>query len=105
MKSFCNNIKYDLADEKELHKKVISLREQKKSFKEISDATGIPIVRLGYFISTDINKIWTLDDWIKDYYPKDSSIYPKVDFLIDNDKKFLLKFSNKGIKGTFIEKL
>jgi hypothetical protein len=104
MKDYCKNIIFDLTDEKEKHLKIIKMRAEKKSYKEISDATGVPIKRLGFFLSTSPNKQWTLDDWIKDYYIKDSMIYSKVDFVIDPDPKFVNRFQIRA-DGNLVERI
>lgn len=104
MRTFCINIKYDL-NETETHLKIIELRKQKKSFKEISETTGVLLEQISFYLTTDPNKQWTLDDWIKGYFIKDSSIYQKVDFVIDPDPKFVNRFKSKKIDGHILEKL
>lgn len=104
MRLFCLKIRFDL-QEKDTHKKIIDLRKQKKSFKEISDETNVCIEQIGFYLTSDPNKIWTLDDWIKGYLVKDSSIYQKADFIIDPDPKFVNRFQLKGLDGNVLEKL
>ena len=104
MKSYCKTIKYDLQD-KTVHKQIIDLRSQKKSFKEISEATKVPVEQISFYLTSDINKEWTLDDWIKDYLVKDSSVYQKADFVVDPDPKFVSRFQLKGLDGNVLEKL
>lgn len=105
MRTYCLNIKFDNPAERELHKTIIELRKEKKTYKEISEKTNTPLWKLGFYLSTNINKIWTLDDWIKDYYKKDSSVYQKADFVIDPDQRFVDKFQIAGLNGNCIEKI
>jgi len=43
-----------------------------------------------------------LYDYVWNYEFKDSSIYSKVDFIIDSDAKLVERFRNKGIPGNVI---
>ena len=104
MKLFCQKIKFDLQD-KIVHQEIIKLRSQKKSFKEISEATKVPIEQISFYLTAKLDKVWTLDDWIKDYLVKDSSVYQKADFVIDPDPKFVNRFQLKGMDGNVLEKL
>lgn len=104
MRIFCLGFKLNL-DLKEKCEKILTLRKQKKPFKEISELTGVPIEQMSFFLTLDPNKVWTLDDWIKGYLEKDSSVYQKADFVIDPDPKFVHRFQSKGIDGNVIEKL
>jgi hypothetical protein len=105
MRRYCLSIKYSNIEDKELHKKVIELRAKKKQYSEISKETSLPIWKIGFYLTTDPEKEWTLDDWIKDYVKKDSAIYSKVDFIIDPDKKIVDRFKSRGIDGNCIEKI
>lgn len=105
MREYCLGIKFDTPEEKETHNKIIQLRKEKKTYKEISEQTNTPIWKLSFYLSLKAEKIWTLDDWIKNYLKKDSSIYQKVDFVIDPVEKFVNRFKLKGIDGNCIEKI
>ena len=105
MRAYCLSVKFVDPNEAELHKNILKLRKEKKPFKEISDVTGVPLWKLSYYLVTRDTKVWTLDDWIKDYYKKDSSIYPKVDFVIDPDQKLVDRFQTAGLDGNCIEKI
>lgn len=104
MRTYCLGIKFNDPKEQELHKTVRKMRAEKKTYKDITDTTGVPLWKIGFFLSTK-EKTWTLDDWIKDYYKKDSSIYPKADFVIDPDQKFVDRFHFGGVDGNCIEKI
>ena len=104
MRLYCLSNKIDIND-KTTFQKVLELRRQKKSFTEISQLTGVPLEQISFFLTTDPNKTWTLDDFIKDYLVKDSSIYAKADFVIDSDPKFVHRFQLKGLDGHCIEKI
>ena len=99
------SIKFNDDKEKDLRKKIKELRLQKKPYKEISEETNTPLWKIGFYLSMKEDKVWTLDDWIKDYYKKDSSVYPKADFVIDPDEKFVNRFQTSGRDGNCIEKL
>lgn len=98
------NVKANINDS-DLFKKVRELRRQKKSFPEISTALNIPVEQIGFYLTADPNKTWTLDDFIKDYFVKDSSMYPKADFVIDPNSRFVERFQLKGLDGNCIEKI
>jgi len=105
MRFFCINVKFNLKEEKELHQKIINLRKEKKSYKEITDETQVPMWKLSFFLTTSPDKVWTLDDWIMDYHKKDSVMYAKADVVIDPDPRFVERFQFKGIEGNCIEKI
>ena len=105
MRAHCLGIKFNDPKEKELHKTIIKMRAEKKPYKEITEVTGAPLWKISFYLTTKEDKIWTLDDWIKDYYKKDSSIYPKADFVIDPDIKFVDRFHFAGVDGNCIEKI
>jgi transposase-like protein len=92
-------------EEKILHKKCIELREQGKEYKAIADELKTSVKMVGYFIQTPIDKVWTLSDWIIDYFIKDPSIYQKVDCVVDQDEKFVKKFIGAGKQGNVIKEL
>lgn len=93
-------------DERKLHKECFRLRNiECLSYDEISEKTGVKPRRIGFFAAVNPHKQWTLDDWIVDYYKKDSSVYSKVDFIIDPNSKIVERFSRIGIPGNVIEKL
>jgi len=106
MISYCNKIIIDeITEEKELHKKVIEMRKERKTYTEISDELGIKPERIGYFLSVDVNKVWKLTDWIKDFYVKDSAFYDKVDILIDPDENIVNRFLKRGKYARLADKI
>lgn len=92
-------------DELEIHKKAYNMRTDGSSYQEIAEETKIPLKQLGWYIRTNPDKQWTIDDWIADYYKKDSSVYSKVDAIIDNDEKIVERFKKKGILGNTIRQI
>lgn len=93
-------------DERKLHEECFRLRNiECLSYDEISQKTGVKPRRIGFFAAVNPYKNWTLDDWIVDYYKKDSSVYSKVDFIIDPNPKIVERFSRIGIEGNVIEHL
>lgn len=107
MKQYCSKIIIPTPEEeKKLHQKVFILRHKDhKTYKEISDALNIPIGKVSYYTKTDPLKEWILDDWIVSYEIKDSQIYPKVDFLVDNDEKLVQRFKRAGRPANLITKV
>lgn len=105
MRRYCLGIIYNNIEDKELHQKVKNLRQANKTYKEIAEITNISVTKIGFYLSTPISKVWTLDDWIKGYFLKDSSIYQKADYIIDNDRSFVDRFKKRGIEGNYIERL
>jgi hypothetical protein len=105
MRTYCLGVKFNDPKERELHKTILKMRAEKKPYKEITEVTGAPLWKISFYLTTKEGKIWTLDDWIKDYHKKDSSIYPKVDFVIDPDAKFVDRFHFAGVDGNCIEKI
>lgn len=104
MRLYCLSIKFDDPKERELHRLIQKMRQEKKSYKEITEVTETPMWKIGFYLTTK-DKIWTLDDWIKGYFIKDSAIYAKADFIIDPDQKFVDRFHFSGIDGNCIEKI
>ena len=104
MQEYCKSIKFE-NEEKEEHKKVIELRKESKTYEEIKNQLNIPIWKIGFYLSTDIKEHWELDDWIKDYMIKDSSIFQKVDFIVDPDKKLVDRFKSRGIDGNCLSEI
>ena len=91
-------------EERKLHEECFRLRNLECiSYDEISKKTGVSPRRIGFFSKVSPKKTWTLDDWIVDYFKKDSSIYPKVDFIIDPNPKVVERFKQIGIPGNVIE--
>lgn len=88
-----------------IHKKAYDMRYDGKTYQEISDETKIPLNQLSWYMSSPPDKQWTLDDWIADYYKKDSSVYAKVDAVIDNNLRMVDRFKSKGIEGNFLESI
>lgn len=104
MHKYCASIIVKI-DENELnlHKKVRKLKALGKTYKDIIEETGADKTKIHYYIKVDPNIPLTLDNWIVDYYQKDSSIYDKVDIVIDPDKSFVNRFINRGKEGNVIE--
>lgn len=92
-------------DEQEKHEKVYEMRRELATYQEISEATGIPVQHLGWYIATKPDRQWTLDDWVADYYVQDSSVYQKVDAIIDCEERIVEKFKRRGIPGNVLEPL
>jgi hypothetical protein len=93
-------------EERKLHEECFRLRNVEcLSYDEISEKTGVNKKHLAFFSAVKPTKQWTLDDWIVDYYKKDSSVYPKVDFIIDPNQKVVDRFAKIGIKGNVLENL
>ena len=93
------------AEEKDRHKKIKELRDSGYSYDEISKELKIHTREIGFFLKRDFRKEWTLTDYILDYYKKDSSIYPKVDIIIDPDPVLVERFKKIGIHGNVLERL
>jgi hypothetical protein len=55
--------------------------------------------------NTPFFKAWKLDDWMTNYYTKDSAVYSKVDIVVDNDPKVVARFERSGHKAKLIDKL
>lgn len=90
-------------DERKLHEECFRLRNiECLTYDEISQKTGVNPRRIGFYAAVNPKKEWTLDDWIVDYYKKDSSIYPKVDFIIDPNPRVVERFKRIGIDGNVI---
>ena len=106
MRIACNDAIVPIPEEERArHKKATDMRYDGASYQEISEATGIETQALGWYISTDPNRQWTLDDWIADYYYKDSSVFQKVDAIIDCDERIVERFKRRGITGSVIKPL
>jgi len=106
MKEYCDSITVSPADySKEIHTKAIGLRIKHKTYKEIADELNIPVRMVGFYTKNDPEKKWKLSDWIIDYHTKDSSVYEKIDYLVDCDKKLVERFQRAGRKATLIEKV
>lgn len=107
MQAHCKALKIGMSkEEKELHEKCWKLRkEELKTFKEIAEQTETSMERVSFYVKVDPAWDWTLDDWIAGYYHKDSSVYPKVDVVIDNNKDTVNRFIRAGRTANFIEKV
>lgn len=107
MRKYCLKTKVPIPKEEiDLHKECFRLRNiECLSYDEIREKTGVSYRRIGFFAGTDPNKQWNLDDWIADYFKKDTSMYSKVDFIIDPSEKMVKRFEKIGIPGNVIEKL
>jgi len=46
-----------------------------------------------------------LQDYIWDYKQKDACYYSSIDFIIDNDKKLVDRFTRNGKKGNYVERI
>ena len=107
METYCKSIKIPTPPiEKELHQKVWLLRHKdRKTFGDIANFLGIPIPKVSYFSKTDPTREWVLADWIYSYEKKDSSVYPKVDFLVDNDQRLIDRFKRSGRIANLVTKV
>ena len=107
MKRYCISQAIDSSEEEiKLHAQAFVLRHQhKKTYKEIADILKVPIERIGYYTKVDPLRKWTLNDWIVSYQIKDSTIYGKVDFLVDNDEKLVDRFKRAGRSANYIKKV
>ena len=106
MKRYCDDIIIETPkDELELHRKIYSMRQEKKTYQDITTETGVPMKQLSYYIQRNPDLKWRLSDWIKDYYRKDSSVYSKVDFVIDPDQRVVDRFKRAGCDGNVLSKL
>lgn len=107
MRKYCLKTKVDTSEqEKELHKECFQLRNVEcLSYNEINEKTGVPIKQIGFYAAVTPDKKWTLDDWIVDYHNKDSSMYQKVDFIVDSNERLVERFRRTGIEGNVIDKI
>lgn len=106
MRSFCLATKITVSEEEiQKHKRAYEMRYEGMSYQDISEETKIPIKQLGWYISTNPNRQWALDDWIADYYVKDSAVYGKVDAIIDSEERVVEKFKRRGIPGNTLDAL
>lgn len=106
MKLYCNSIEVPIPiTEVNTHKEVRKLKAQGKTYKEIVEKTGVPIKEMAYFLKYNPSQKYFLSDWIIDYYKKDSSIYGKVDIIIDNDHKIIDRFLRANKEAYLIEKV
>lgn len=106
MRQHCLSTKVEIPEhEKEVHKKAYEMRYEGASYQDISEATSIPIRQLGWYLSNSPDRQWVLDDWIADYYLKDSSVYQKVDAVVDCEERIVTKFKRRGIPGNVLQPL
>lgn len=107
MEKYCKSVKVPVPkEEKELHEKIWKLRHvDRKTFSEISSILKVPISKISYFSRTSPKEGWTLADWIVSYERKDSSIYPKVDFVVDTDPKLVERFRRAGRIANLLTKV
>lgn len=127
MKKYCESIKINVKSQKEiqLHKKCLELKQERvkvsreiededgtskevtlyknRTYKDIADELGIDVKKVGYFVRTDPDREWVLDDWIVGYYPKDSSTYQKADIVIDPNGVLVEKFRRSGRLANKVE--
>jgi len=90
----------------EEHKICWELKNKERlAYQEISDKLKIPLKKISYYIRNNPDRKWTLDDWIIDYYQKDSSVYPRVDILVDNDPKIVNRFKRAGREANLVERV
>jgi len=106
MRLHCANTPVDIPkEEREKHKKAFDMRYDGATYQEISEATKIPVEQLGWYISNDPTRQWNLDDWIADYYVKDSAVFQKVDAIVDVNERTVERFNRRGIPGNVLEPL
>jgi hypothetical protein len=90
----------------EQHQIAWNLRNKEKlSYQDISKKLDINLGLVGFYVRTKPGISWKISDWIEGYHPKDSSVYEKIDYLVDNDKKLVEKFIKAGRKANYIERL
>lgn len=88
------------------HKECWELKNKERlTYQEIADKLGMPLKKISYYSRNDPDRDWTLDDWVVDYYKKDSSVYPRVDILVDNDEKMVNRFKRAGREANLVEKV
>lgn len=106
IREYCQNIKIKRSS-KEIndHSRSIELRKQNKSYSSIAEELNIDVNKVSYYLNTTLFEAWKLDDWITNYYTKDSAVYSKVDIVVDNDQKVVNRFKRTGHKATLINKL
>ena len=107
MEAYCKSQKIPTPkEEKDLHEAIWLLRfQERKTLGDISTLTGTPISRVSYYCRMDPTREWVLSDWIYSYEKKDSSIYPKVDFLVDSDQTLVNRFKKSGRVANLITKV
>ena len=107
MRQYCLQLKIPIPEhEFKLHKQIWDLRhKERKTFTDISNLLSVPLARVSYYSRTEPVVNLTLDDWIISYEKKDSALYPKVDFLIDNDQKLVNRFIEAGRTANLITKV
>ena len=107
MEKYCTNVVIIPAEyNKDIHVQARELRRKhKKTYQEIATHLKIPVKMVGFYVKNDPDKPWRLSDWIVGYHAKDSSIYEKVDYLVDCDQRLVDRFKRAGRKATFIEKV
>ena len=98
MRQHCISTLVDIPEEEiERHKKAYGMRYAGATYQDISETTDIPIRQLGWYLSNSPDRQWVLDDWIADYYVKDSAVYQKVDAIVDCEDRIVEKFKRRGI--------
>ena len=106
MKQFCKSTIIPVPqDEHILHKKIRQLKAKGKTYKEISEETGISVKSMSYYLKFTPDDKNLLSGWIIDYYKKDSAIYAKVDILVDNDSKIVNRFIRAGKEAHLVERI
>ena len=107
MKEYCKHIRTPVDKKtKKLHQKSFLMRHQdKKTLADIAKKLDLTLSQVSYFIHNNPLHEWVLDDWIESYLYKDSSLYSKVDYLVDCNKKLVDKFKKAGREATLIERL
>jgi len=105
MKEYCKTLKIAPEDyDATIHAKVFVLRHKdKRSYQSIADELGIKLDLVSFYVNSDPTKPWVLDDWIVDYHFKDSSIYEKIDILIDNDQNLVQRFKRANRSANYVE--
>lgn len=85
--------------EVELHKECIRLNNLGMIYRDIAKKLEVPVKRVSYFLRRDPERIWTLDDWIVEYLQKDSSVYQKVDIVVDPEQRVVDRFTKAGVEA------
>lgn len=100
----CELIQVPVTDEEfKLHDTVYRMKLGGYTYTEIAEKVGKESSTLGYYGRIPPSKSLSLHNWIKGYHNKDSSMYPKVDILIDPDEKTVARFERNGYEAHHVE--
>jgi hypothetical protein len=92
--------------DKNIHRKAWDMRrKESKTYQDIADTLKTTVKLVSFYIKTDPDLNWRLADWIVGYHKKDSSVYDKIDYLVDNDLKLVQKFKRFKRSANYVEKI